>query len=32
MTLRAKKSDIDSYAKGAIDLDQFKKKVAVATY
>jgi len=32
MTLRAKKSDVDAYANGSIDLEQFKKRVNVATY
>ncbi len=32
MTLRAKKSDIDAFAKGKTDLDDFRKKVSVAVY
>jgi hypothetical protein len=32
MTLRAKKSDIDSFAKGKTDLDDFRKKVSTAIY
>jgi hypothetical protein len=32
MTLRAKKSDIDAFAKGNGDLDDFRKKVTIATY
>jgi hypothetical protein len=32
LTLRAKKSDVDAYAKGDIDGDQFKKRVSVAAY
>jgi hypothetical protein len=32
MTIRVKKSDVDAFAKGSIDLDQFQKRVSVATY
>lgn len=32
MTLRAKKSDIDAFAKGKTELDDFRKKVSVAVY
>jgi hypothetical protein len=32
MTLRAKKSDIDAFAKGKTELDDFRKKIAVAVY
>jgi hypothetical protein len=32
MTLRAKKSDIDAFAKGKIELDDFRKKVSTAVY
>lgn len=32
MTLRAKKSDIDAFAKGRLDEDEFRKKVTVAAY
>jgi len=32
MTLRAKKSDIDAFAKGKTDLDDFRKKVSTAVY
>jgi hypothetical protein len=32
MTLRVKKSDVDAFAKGDIDLDQFKKRVSVSAY
>lgn len=32
MTLRAKKSDIDAFAKGKTELDEFRKKVSIATY
>jgi hypothetical protein len=32
MTLRAKKSDIDAFAKNQTDLDDFRKKVSVAVY
>lgn len=32
MTLRAKKSDIDAFAKGKLDGDEFRKKVAAQTY
>jgi hypothetical protein len=32
MTLRAKKSDIDAFAKGKLELDDFGKKVSSAVY
>jgi len=32
MTLRAKKSDIDAFAKGKLDAEEFRKKVAVQVY
>jgi hypothetical protein len=32
MTLRAKKSDIDSFAQGKTELDDFRKAVSVTTY
>jgi hypothetical protein len=32
MTLRAKKSDIDAFAKGTLDLDAFTKRVAIQVY
>ena len=32
LTLRAKKSDINDFAKGKIDGEQFRKKVSVSTY
>ena len=32
MTLRAKKSDIDAFAKGKTDLDDFRKKISTAVY
>lgn len=32
MTLRAKKADIDAFAKGRTELDDFRRKVSVATY
>ena len=32
MTVRAKKSDIDAFAKGDLKLDDFQKRVASATY
>lgn len=32
MTLRAKKGDIDAFAKGRLDEDEFRKKVTVAAY
>jgi hypothetical protein len=32
MTLRAKKSDIDAFAKGRTELDDFRKKVSIAVY
>jgi hypothetical protein len=32
MTLRAKKSDIDAFAKGKTELDDFRKKVSISVY
>jgi hypothetical protein len=32
ITLRAKKSDIDAFAKGKVELDDFRKKVSTAIY
>jgi hypothetical protein len=32
MTVRAKKSDVDEFAKGKTDLEQFRKKVSISTY
>jgi len=32
MTLRAKKSDVDAFARGELELEEFEKKVAVAVY
>jgi hypothetical protein len=32
LTMRAKKSDIDSFASGSLDADAFKAKVTMATY
>ena len=32
MTLRAKKSDIDAFAKGRTELDDFRKKVSIAVH
>jgi hypothetical protein len=32
MTIRAKKSDIDAFAQGKLDLDQFKKKATIHIY
>lgn len=32
MTLRAKKSDVDAFAKGDLKLEDFQKKVSVVTY
>jgi hypothetical protein len=32
MIIRVKKSDVDAFAKGGIDLDQFQKRISVATY
>jgi hypothetical protein len=32
LTIRVKKSDIDSYASNKLDLDKFKEKAAVAAY
>jgi len=32
LTIRAKKSDIDDFAKGKLDFDQFQKKIQMFTY
>lgn len=32
MTLRAKKSDVDSFAKGRLKVDEFRKKISVQVY
>ncbi|MDH4240735.1 MAG: hypothetical protein OEW48_14340 [Phycisphaerae bacterium] len=32
MTIRAKKSDVDDYANGKLDLEQFKEKVQILVY
>ena len=32
LTIRAKKSDVDDFAKGEIDFEQFQKKVDIFTY
>jgi len=32
MTIRAKKSDVDAFSKGELDLDAFRKKVVIFTY
>ncbi len=32
LTIRAKKSDIDAFVKGNLDLEQFQKKVEIFTY
>jgi hypothetical protein len=32
MTIRAKKSDVDDYAGGKLDFEQFKEKVQVIVY
>jgi hypothetical protein len=32
LTIRVKKSDIDAFAKGDLDLEQFQKKVKIFTY
>jgi hypothetical protein len=32
LTIRVKKSDVDSFAKGKLDLDQFRKKASVSIY
>lgn len=32
MTIRAKKSDIDAFAKGKIEVDDFRKKLTITTY
>jgi hypothetical protein len=31
LTIRVRKSDVDAYAKGRLDLEQFRKKVSVST-
>jgi hypothetical protein len=32
MTIRAKKSDVDAFAKGKLNLDEFRKKAGIAIY
>jgi hypothetical protein len=32
LSLQARKSDIDAFAKGTTDLDAFRKKVTILTY
>jgi hypothetical protein len=32
LTIRAKKSDIDTFAKGELDYEQFRPKVQIFTY
>jgi len=32
MTIRVKKSDIDSFAKGKLTLDDFRKKASIVIY
>jgi hypothetical protein len=32
LTIRVKKSDVDSFAKGKLDLDQFRKKASMTIY
>ena len=32
LTIRAKKSDIDAFAKGEQDFEQFRRKVQIFTY
>ncbi len=32
LTIRARKSDVDDFAKGTLDLEQFQEKVKVLTY
>jgi hypothetical protein len=32
MTIRAKKSDVDAFAKGKLNADEFRKKAAITTY
>jgi len=32
LTIRAKKSDVDDFAKGALDFEQFQEKVTILTY
>jgi hypothetical protein len=32
LTIRVKKSDVDAFAKGTIEFDEFKKRAAVSAY
>jgi hypothetical protein len=32
LTIRAKKSDVDAFAKGDLDFEQFQQKVEIFTY
>ncbi len=32
LTIRAKKSDVDAFAKGELDFEQFQQKVEIFTY
>jgi len=32
LTIRAKKSDVDAFAKGKLNLDEFRKKTSLTTY
>ena len=32
LTIRAKKSDVDAFAKGELDFEQFQQKVQIFTY
>jgi hypothetical protein len=32
LTIRVKKSDVDDFAKGELDFEQFQKKVDIFTY
>ncbi len=32
MTIRVKKADVDAYAKGSIDREEFQKRARVTTY
>jgi len=32
LTIRAKKSDVDAFAKGALDFERFREKVTILTY
>jgi hypothetical protein len=32
LTIRAKKSDVDDFAKGELDFEQFREKVQIFTY